>query len=88
MCNCNCPERKIPQLHFNTYHTGIGLTEQCLLSQISEILTCISRINEPIPGMFVLYLNAFLMVIPDIVIKVLNILKIWEHFELLMPAAW
>ena len=28
--------------------------EVCLLSQISEILTSISRNNEPIPGMFVL----------------------------------
>ena len=40
----------------NTYHAGIGFTEHkmCLLSQISDILMSISRINEPIPGMFVL----------------------------------
>ena len=29
-------------------------TKVCLLSHISEISTAISRINEPIPGMFVL----------------------------------
>ena len=39
-----------------TLNAGIGFTERksLLLSQISVILTCISQINEPIPGMFVL----------------------------------
>ena len=39
-------------------NAALVFTEQkfsSLLSQISEILTCISRINEPIPGMFVLF---------------------------------
>ena len=42
-----------PYYHFQRGH---WFTEQivCLLSQISVILTFISRINEPIPGMFVL----------------------------------
>ena len=40
----------------NTYHAGFGFSEQncvCFLT-FSEILTAISRTNEPIPGMFVL----------------------------------
>ena len=45
----------LPKL-LNTLNAGIGFTVRTsvLLSQISVILICISQINEPIPGMFVL----------------------------------
>ena len=39
------------------------------VSQITEMLTSISQINEPIPGMFGLFLNAFFKRIPNIVTK-------------------
>ena len=42
----------------NTYNVDISFTDQkvCLLcSQIAEMLTYISRINEPTPGIFVLF---------------------------------
>ena len=39
----------------NTWSAGIGFNEQNCLSFVTfEIPTTISRINEPIPGMFVL----------------------------------
>ena len=39
-----------------TLNAGVGFSERksVLLPQMSVILTCISRINEPISGMFVL----------------------------------
>ena len=42
------------------------------VSQISDILTSISRINEPIPDMFGLFLNAFFIRIPNVVTKFQN----------------
>ena len=45
----------------------------CLLSHISEMLRAISRINESIPGMFVLIFNVFVMVVPNMVMKFQNV---------------
>ena len=44
-----------------------------LLSHISDILTAVSRINAPIPGMFVrTYFNVFLIVVPNMVMTFYN----------------
>ena len=45
----------------------------CLLSHISEVWTAISRINEPIPGMFVLIWMHFTLWFQNVVMKFHNV---------------
>ena len=80
---------------FNTLNAGIGFTERksVLLAIISVILTCISWINEPIPGMFVLtwihFWWWFQILSQDFtILKFMTILwHFWQDCRLLTPAA-
>ena len=55
------PTTDWPIVLVNTYHAGIVFIEQneAKIVDISEMLMAISRITEPIPGMFVLNLMHF-----------------------------
>ena len=64
----------------NTLHAVICLDTK--FSKFLQIATAISRITEPIPGIFVTYLNAFFMVIPNILMKFNNFEVVWQFCDI------
>ena len=70
----------------NTLNAGIGFTKRksVFLSQFLVILTCILRINEPIPGMFVLIWMHFSywFQMSSLKSRMLTFVNIFGHFWL------
>ena len=83
----------LTEVWLNTYHTGNDFTEQklCMHSNISEILRVISRISEPITGMFILtsmYFSWWFQIWSWNSTIFTQIVKFLSHGLHSSPAAW